>query len=48
MLALNYRFLFEFDDDSVYGLTEFIAWKGTTVIVEKTLTVEEFVETLNN
>lgn len=43
MLALNYRFLFEFDDDSVYGLTEFIAWKGATVTVEKTLTVEEFV-----
>ena len=48
MLALNYRFLFEFDNDSVSGLTEFIAWKGTTFTVEKTLTVEEFVKTLNN
>ena len=31
-----------------YGLSEFIAWKGTTVKVEKTLTVEEFVATFNN
>ena len=31
-----------------YGLTEFIAWKGTKAKVEKTLTVEEFVTTFNN
>ena len=28
-----------------YGLTEFIAWKGTTVTVEKTLLVEDYLAT---
>ena len=40
---LGYTYDWSKEAKDRYGLTEFIAWKGTTVTVEKTLTVEEFV-----
>ena len=45
---LGYTYDWSEEAKDRYGLTEFIAWKGTTVKVEKTLTVEEFVATFNN
>ena len=43
---LGYTYDWSEEAKDKYGLTEFIAWKGTTVTVDKTLTVEEFVNTL--
>ena len=43
---LGYTYDWSKEAKDRYGLTEFIAWKGTTVTVDKTLTVEEFVKTL--
>ena len=43
---LGYTYDWSKEAKDKYGLSEFIAWKGTTVTVEKTLTVEEFVKTL--
>ena len=40
---LGYTYDWSKEAKDRYGLTEFIAWKGTTVTVDKTLTVEEFV-----
>ena len=40
---LGYTYDWSKEAKDRYGLTEFIAWKGTTVTVEKTLTVEQFV-----
>ena len=45
---LGYTYDWSGEAKDRYGLSEFIAWKGTTVKVEKTLTVEEFVATFNN
>lgn len=45
---LGYTYDWSEEAKDRYGLTEFIAWKGTTVKVEKTLTVQEFVATFNN
>lgn len=45
---LGYTYDWSEEAKDRYGLSEFIAWKGTTVKVEKTLTVEEFVATFNN
>ena len=45
---LGYTYDWSEEAKDCYGLSEFIAWKGTTVKVEKTLTVEEFVATFNN
>ena len=42
---LGYTYDWNKEAKDRYGLTEFIAWKGTTVTVDKTLTVEEFVAT---
>ena len=42
---LGYTYDWSEEAKDKYGLTEFIAWKGTTVTVEKTLTVEQFVAT---
>ena len=39
---LGYTYDWSKEAKDRYGLTEFIAWKGTTVKVEKTLTVEQF------
>ena len=41
---LGYTYDWSKEAKDRYGLTEFIAWKGTTVIVEKTLLVNEFIE----
>ena len=41
---LGYTYDWSKEAKDRYGLTEFIAWKGTTVTVEKTLLVNEFVE----
>ena len=43
---LGYTYDWSAEAKDKYGLSEFIAWKGTTVTVEKTLTVEKFVKTL--
>ena len=43
---LGYTYDWSKEAKDRYGLTEFVAWKGTTVTVDKTLTVEEFVKTL--
>ena len=45
---LGYTYDWSEEAKDRYGLSEFIAWKGITVKVEKTLTVEEFVATFNN
>ena len=45
---LGYTYDWSEEAKDRYGLSEFIAWKGTTVKVEKTLTVQEFVATFNN
>ena len=45
---LGYTYDWSEEATDKYGLTEFIAWKGTTVTVDKTLTVEEFVATFKN
>ena len=42
---LGYTYDWSKESKDKYGLTEFIAWKGTTVTVEKTLLVEDFVKT---
>ena len=44
---LGYTYDWSEEAKDKYGLTEFIAWKGTTVTVEKTLTVSEFLKTFN-
>ena len=41
---LGYTYDWSKEAKDRYGLTEFIAWKGTTVTVDKTLLVNEFVE----
>ena len=41
---LGYTYDWSKEAKDRYGLTEFIAWKGTTVTVEKTLLVNEFIE----
>ena len=43
---LGYTYDWSEEAKDKYGLSEFIAWKGTTVTVEKTLLVEDFVKTL--
>lgn len=43
---LGYTYDWSAEAKDRYGLSEFIAWKGTTVTVEKTLLVEEFAATL--
>ena len=43
---LGYTYDWSEEAKDKYGLTEFIAWKGTTVTVDKTLLVEDFVKTL--
>ena len=42
---LGYTYDWSEEAKDKYGLSEFIAWKGTTVTVEKTLLVEDFVKT---
>ena len=42
---LGYTYDWSEEAKDKYGLTEFIAWKGTTITVDKTLAVEEFVST---
>ena len=44
---LGYTYDWSEEAKDKYGLTEFIAWKGTTVTVEKTLTVSEFLKTFD-
>ena len=41
---LGYTYDWNKEAKDRYGLTEFIAWKGTTVTVEKTMLVNEFIE----
>ena len=41
---LGYTYDWSKEAKDRYGLTEFIAWKGTTVTVDKTLLVNEFIE----
>ena len=41
---LGYTYDWSKEAKDRYGLTEFIAWKGTTVTVDKTLLVNEFVQ----
>ena len=41
---LGYTYDWSEEAKDKYGLSEFIAWKGTTVTVEKTLLVEDFVK----
>ena len=43
---LGYTYDWSKEAKDRYGLSEFIAWKGTTVTVDKTLLVEDFVKTL--
>ena len=43
---LGYTYDWSKEAKDRYGLTEFIAWKGTTVTVEKTATVVDFVTPL--
>ena len=43
---LGYTYDWSEEAKDKYGLSEFIAWKGTTVTVEKTLLVEEFLASL--
>lgn len=43
---LGYTYDWSREAKDRYGLSEFIAWKGTTVTVDKTLLVEDFVKTL--
>lgn len=45
---LGYTYDWSKEAKDKYGLTEFIAWKGTTATVEKTLTVSEYLATFNN
>lgn len=40
---LGYTYDWSKESKDRYGLSEFIAWKGTTVIVDKTLLVEDFI-----
>ena len=42
---LGYTYDWSEEAKDKYGLSEFIAWKGTKVTVEKTLPVEEFLKT---
>ena len=42
---LGYTYDWSEEAKDKYGLTEFIAWKGTTVTVDKTLPVTEFLAT---
>ena len=42
---LGYTYDWSEEAKDRYGLTEFIAWKGATVIVDKTLLVEDFLAT---
>ena len=42
---LGYAYDWSKEAKDKYGLTEFIAWKGTSVVVDKTLVVEDFVKT---
>ena len=44
---LGYTYDWSEEAKDKYGLTEFIAWKGTTVTVDKTLTVNEFLTTFD-
>ena len=44
---LGYTYDWSEEAKDKYGLTEFIAWKGTTVTVDKTLTVSEFLATFD-
>ena len=44
---LGYTYDWSEEAKDKYGLTEFIAWKGTTVTVDKTLTVSEFLTTFD-
>ena len=44
---LGYTYDWSVEAKDRYGLTEFIAWKGTTVTVNKTLTVEEYLATFD-
>ena len=44
---LGYTYDWSEEAKDKYGLTEFIAWKGTSVTVEKTLPVEEFLATFD-
>ena len=42
---LGYTYDWSEEATDRYGLTEFIAWKNTTAVVDKTMLVEEFVST---
>ena len=44
---LGYTYDWSEEAKDKYGLTEFIAWKGTTVTVDKTLNVSEFLATFD-
>ena len=44
---LGYTYDWSEEAKDKYGLTEFIAWKGTTVKVDKTLNVSEFLATFD-
>ena len=44
---LGYTYDWSKEAKDKYGLSEFIAWKGTTVTVEKTLTVSEYLKTFD-
>ena len=44
---LGYTYDWSEEAKDKYGLSEFIAWKGTSVTVDKTLTVEQFVASFN-
>ena len=45
---LGYTYDWSKEAKDRYGLSEFIAWKGTTVTVDKTLLVSDFVEYISN
>ena len=42
---LGYTYDWSEEATDRYGLSEFIAWKGTTVTVDKTLLVEDYLRT---